>query len=56
MYRMQTEKLQYNEEQEERSGPDRAAEILQILQKTHTAQRNEIRCKHGNRKETEAHR
>jgi len=42
LYRMQAEKLQYDEGQEESSGAYGNQQILQILQKAHITSRNKI--------------
>ena len=42
MYSVQAEKLQHNQEQEERSRQTRDEEILPFLQRTHFAQRNKV--------------
>ena len=42
MQRVQAEKLQHNEEQEERSRQTRDEEVLPFLQKAHNAQGNKI--------------
>lgn len=42
MHRVQAEKLQHNEGQEEHAGQDRAEQVLSILQEAHSAQRNKV--------------
>lgn len=42
MYRMQTEKLQFNEEQEKQSRSYGNEKVLQILQNPYYSQRNQI--------------
>jgi hypothetical protein len=45
MQRMQAEKLQHNEEQEEHSGTSRVEQILSFLPQAHRAQRNKVECR-----------
>ena len=43
MLGVQAEKLQYNEEQEKRSGQTGNEQVLQILQKAYSSQGNKIK-------------
>jgi hypothetical protein len=42
MQRVQAEKLQYHEEQEEHSGQAGTEQVLPLLQKAHAPQRNQV--------------
>ena len=46
MQRVQAEKLQYDEEQEEYPGQARAQQVLPVLQEAHAPQRDQVKADH----------